>query len=155
MGNVSRYRYGNEETEQFAVASATVIEAGDMVAWDASNNVCYPASAQTWDTNLATTQGNFADLFLGIALDASPNGSTAKISVALIGVFEMAQASATLDFGAAVSPAQNGTEEELLDQTVVASTPRIGKAACDYASAATSVRIRIRSHWIPTEAAAS
>ena len=155
MANKNRYRFGLMETASYSVASATVIEQGDMLGYNSSTGCVYPANDETWNTNLATTQANFAAKFAGIAMDASPAGSTAPITVAMTGVFAMAQASATLALGAAVSPAQVGTTEKIASQSVVASTPRIGKAAKVYAAATTEVYIRIRSTYMPAAAAAT
>jgi hypothetical protein len=155
MANKNRYRFGLKETAAYAVASDTVIEQGDMLGIDVATGLVYPANDETWDTNLATTQAAFAAKFAGIAMDASPAGSTAPITVALTGVFAMAQASATLALGASVSPAQVGTTEKIASQSVVASTPRIGKAAKCYAAVATEVLIRVRAAQMPASAAAS
>ena len=58
MTNVMRYRYGEENPRLFAVDSSTVIEIGDLL-WLDTDDV-KPASDLTWNTDLATTQADFA-----------------------------------------------------------------------------------------------
>jgi hypothetical protein len=106
MADNMRWRYGDTRpVVSKAVASATVIEIGDLVETDGSGNVS-PAAAHTWNTDLATTQGEFQDTFLGVAMQRSRDGDTAPVRVATEGVFEFDCASASFELGALVGPAK-------------------------------------------------
>ncbi len=157
MSHVQRHRKFDADLIELPVASATVIEQGDMVAWDSSNNVAYPASSETWDTNLATTQANFADNFVGVAHRASPSGET-TVLVATRGLHEFTCASANFDPGDTVGPAK-ATGNALEDQKVVAATGTscIGVVAdADAVStAATKIDVMIGSILQPGSMAAS
>lgn len=63
------------------VDSATVIAIGDILWYVGSEDEVEPASTFLWTTNLATTQGNFAAAFAGIAMEKSASGDTDSISV--------------------------------------------------------------------------
>ena len=81
MANRLRFRSGAVELHRLRVDSATVIEAGDMVYLDTDD--VKPASSFTWTTDLPTTQGAFAAVFLGIAHQQSASGATDPLSVEL------------------------------------------------------------------------
>jgi len=127
-----------------ATVSADLITKGDMLWQDSGNsNAPRPASAYTWDTNLLTTQTSFKLLYLGIALDDKPVGSTAAIRIATDGVFDMTFASGTLAQGALVGPAKasgNALENQKVAVAVVAGA--IGRVTKANVSAATKARIR-------------
>lgn len=55
----------------------TVIEVGDLVYLDGDD--AKPASSFPWTTNLATTQENFAEKFLGVAHQSSAEGEIENI----------------------------------------------------------------------------
>lgn len=122
-----RYRYGDTKPVMSpAVASSTVIEIGDLV-----NATPAAASATTWNTNLATTQEDFHDVFLGVACQRSRNGDTDQIRVATNGVFEFDCDSANFALGALVGPAkQSGNALERSKVVAVASANlAIGRVA--------------------------
>ena len=77
--NRLRFRSGQVELRRVRVDSATVIEAGDLVWLDTDD--AKPASDFAWTTDLATTQGNFAAKYLGVAHQQSRDGDTDPISV--------------------------------------------------------------------------
>ena len=121
MSDNLRWRYG--ETNPVVtkpIASATVIEIGDLVEMAADGTVT-PASAHTWNTDLATTQNEFQDTHLGVAMQRSRNGDTQPIRVATSGVFEFDCASATFELGALVGPAKQ-TGNALENQKIIALT---------------------------------
>lgn len=124
--SVAIHRYGPVKLQEWNVASATVIAKGDML-WNNSGEV-KPASDFTWDTNLATTQASFVNLFVGIAVESSAAGSTEPVSVDMdpTSVWEYDQASATVVNGAAVGPAK-ASGNALENQKVVGST---GTSSC-------------------------
>lgn len=74
MANSYSYRTGQREPRKYGVASATVIEIGDLVYYDTSTDQVKPASDFTWNTDLATTQGGFADVVAGVAMESSASG---------------------------------------------------------------------------------
>lgn len=150
MADVMRWRYG--ETNPVVskpVASATVIQIGDLVAQDATGAV-YPAASETWSVDLATTQGNFQDKFLGIAMQRSRNGDTDPIRVATSGVFEFDCASATFELGILVGAAKQ-TGNALENQRVISVAgagnegASIGRVARRVSPADTRVFIEIVS----------
>ena len=79
MANHLRFRSGPVQLIKASVEAASLIEPGDLVYLDGSN--ARPASEFTWDTNLATTQAAFADVFLGVAHERSADGDTDAVSV--------------------------------------------------------------------------
>lgn len=114
---MSVYRFGQVELVKYAVDSATVISAGDMVYLD--TNDVKPASDLTWDTNLATTQATFANTFMGIAREASASGDTDAIDIDIspMSVYEFTVASDTYELSASLGP-DKATGNELLDQAL-------------------------------------
>lgn len=89
--------------------SAAALVAGDV----------YPASDHVWNTNLATTQEEFHDAFLGIAHSTGKSADTDEIRTGTSGVHEFDCASATFKVGDLVGPAKQ-TGNLLEDQKVVA-----------------------------------
>lgn len=146
MPNYQPHQYGDGKPVVTApVPTATVIEVQDLIGL--ASNLPYPASAQAWDTNLATTQTNFAAAFLGVSAEYSRNGDTAPIKVNTAGVFEFDCAAATFELGQLVGPAKD-TGNALLDRTVVAvgsEALSIGRVAKRYASNTTRVLVEIFS----------
>lgn len=130
MANRQRHRIGTPEIRTAPVLAATVIEVGDMLWYDASNNCVKPASDYTWDTDLATTQGTFKDVFIGIAIHGKTASQPAgTIAFGTRGQWEMDCASAAFDMATFLGPAkQSGNALE--NQKVVAvanATLAIGK----------------------------
>ena len=152
MSHEQRHRKFDPEVLFLPAASDTVIELGDLVAYDASNHVAYPASSETWDTDLATTQANFADNFVGVCTVASPDGETI-VGVATDGTFELACAAATFDPGDPVGPADSGSNS-LKDQEVASAVAAssVGAVVQYYGSNTTSVIIRVASKLRPANA---
>lgn len=100
-----------------AVATAALINIGDMV--QLTGGAVIGAGDHVWNTNLATTQGEFHTIFLGVSLDRSRNGDILPVRVATSGVFQFACAAATFEIGDLVGPAKQ-TGNLLDPQTVVA-----------------------------------
>jgi hypothetical protein len=148
MTNVMRYRYGEDNPRLFAVDSSTVIEIGDLL-WLDTDDV-KPASDLTWNTDLATTQADFAAKFAGIAMQASAEGETDEVRVATTGIFEFACDAATFEVGDKINCAkQTGNALENQKVAAVSSNP-IGKVAKREPSNSTSVLVEIRASVIPT-----
>lgn len=146
MANNQRRVYGPPEFVMAEVASATVIEVGDLLAWDAVNHQVYPADDETWDTNEATTQDNFGDTFAGVAMDASANGDTDNIRVMINGTCRFVSTSADYELDTAVCP-EKDTGNNLLNQTVQITTSTnasVGRSV-EVAASGTSLAVHIRS----------
>ena len=94
MANTMRWRYGETNPVVLPVASATVIEIGDLLYLDTTAK---PAGLHSYGASLAATQETFHDTFAGVAMQQSRAGDTQDIRVATSGVFEFACASATFD----------------------------------------------------------
>lgn len=69
---MATYQRGETNPIMAPIASATATEIGDLLGGTASTGVAYKASAETWDTNLATTQTAFVTKFLGVAAQKKP-----------------------------------------------------------------------------------
>lgn len=139
MANTFRYRFGDRQLVKVAVASATVIERGDMVCL--ASDLAIPISSITWDTDLATTQGAAAAAFAGIAVDASAAGEDDDINIDIspVSVYEMDCASATFYMGDPVGPAKqtgNALEDQKVIEAVAAAS--IGRV---YRSAASTTKV--------------
>ncbi|REK19166.1 MAG: hypothetical protein DWQ37_01885 [Planctomycetota bacterium] len=117
MANTMRWRYGETNPVVLPVASATVIEIGDLVYLDTTAK---PAGDLTYGASLAATQEAFHDSFVGVAMQQSRAGDTQDIRVATTGVFEFACASATFDVGARIGVDDNAGPSALLNQQVIA-----------------------------------
>jgi hypothetical protein len=153
MSNKLRFRSGQVELHKVRVDSATVIEAGDLVWLDADD--AKPAAAFTWTTNLATTQGNFAAVFLGVAHQSSAAGETADISVDLspLSVYEFDVESGTFEVGGLIGPSHGTnvlTNQKLA--TVGSGALAIARAAEYKAAASTLLRVQFASAFHPASA---
>ena len=146
MSNQFRFRSGQMSLRKVRVDSSTVIEVGDLVFLDTDD--VKPASAFTWDTNLATTQSAFAAVFLGIAHEASASGETDPISVdtSPLSVYEMDVASGAYEIGDELGPDESSST--LSDQQLEA----VGSGATGIAfaseyntSGATKLRVQFKS----------
>lgn len=153
MSNKLRFRSGQVELHKVRVDSSTVIEAGDLVWLD--TNDAKPAADFTWTTDLATTQGNFAAVFLGVAHQSSAEGETDDISVDLspLSVYEFDVDSTTYEVGGLLGPDNLSTA--LTNQrltTVGSGALAIGRAA-EYKSAASALlRVQFASAFHPASA---
>jgi hypothetical protein len=143
--NSYRHRSGDPQHIEAAVDSATVIGIGDLLWLDTDD--AKPAADKAWDTNIATTQEAFHDVFLGLALEQSRAGDTAPISVATGGLVEFDCAAATFELGALVGPAKqtgNAIESQKVVSVATANLA-IGRVAKRYASNTTKVLVEIIS----------
>lgn len=144
MANTFRYLRGEDDPVTIAVASATVIEVGDFILYHASSACAINAAAMSDAGSAPANREAAADLFVGIAKDASPSGSTKKIAISTRGVFRLTQASAAaVAFGAGIEI--YATTAGATDQTVVAgSTSPIGFCVLAKATAGTDVEVSIQ-----------
>jgi hypothetical protein len=116
MSNKMRWRHGDTEPVLVPVASATVIEIGDLVYL--SGGAAVPAFDLADTGTEAGNQEAFHDLFIGVAMQQSLNGETDDIRVATAGVFEFDCLSASLALGALVGADEEGTGTALENQVV-------------------------------------
>ena len=145
MSDRMRWRYGDTNSVVAAVDSATVIEIGDLLWQDTDD--AKPASDQTDQGNEVANQQEFADNFLGVAMQRSRSIDATPIRVATTGVFEFDCPSGTFELGDLIGPIPNDTGK-LQDQAV----GLVGKSECAIARVAKrsstttfSVLIDIRS----------
>jgi len=148
MANRLRFRSGQVELHRLRVDSGTVIEAGDLVYLDTDD--VKPASSFPWNTDLATTQGEFAAVFLGVAHQPSADGETDDISVDLSpqAVYEFDVNAATYEVGDILGPDENAST--LMDQqleAVAGAAQGIARAAEYKASSASQLRVRLASAY--------
>ncbi len=104
------------------VNSDVVIAAGDLVYLDSGDNSIKPASLFTWTTDLATTQAAFKLVFMGVALDAHLAGtavSNFRVDTSSQSIYSFNCVSATYVIGTPLSANVNGTNDGLLNTTLV------------------------------------
>jgi len=114
MGNANRYRRGKRQLVRVPVASATVIEKGDFVVLS-SGKATTPAQLLADGSEKTTStlaRDAIADVFVGIAEDASASGSTTDIlvDVSIDSIYELKQATAeAISFGDLIAVKANST----------------------------------------------
>lgn len=146
MSNTMRWRYGDTNPVMLPVADTTVIEIGDLI-YQASG-LARPASLQADLGTEAANQEGFHDLFVGVAMQASPAGKTEPVRVATSGVFELECLSTTCEVGDLWGADEDGAGVALLNQTVAkVATPNlaIGRCARRLNPAGTRVLVEIVS----------
>ena len=79
MPNRLRFRGGHVQLRRLRVDSDTLLDAGDLVYLDSDD--VKPASNFPWNTDLGTTQSDFAAVFLGVVQQPSTSGETGNVSV--------------------------------------------------------------------------
>jgi hypothetical protein len=129
MSNTMRWRYGDTDPVLMPVADTIVVEIGDLI-YQASG-LARPASQLADAGTEAANQEAFHDAFVGVAMQASPDGSTEPIRVATRGVFEFDCLSTTAEVGDLFGVDEDGTGVELLDQTIAkVATPNLAIGRC-------------------------
>ena len=105
-------------------ASATVIEQGDQVYWDSSNNRADPFSSQTDNVGEEGNQAEAAGNFLGLAFTASNDGdTTVTVDTGMPRlVHNSTVPSGTYRFGTLLGPSEATSGTELEDQQLEAVT---------------------------------
>ncbi|WP_437227457.1 hypothetical protein SH661x_000359 [Planctomicrobium sp. SH661] len=143
--NKLRFRSGQVHLRKVRVDSETVIEAGDLVWLDTDD--AKPASSFTWTTNLATTQGNFAAKFLGVAHQPSAAGETAAISVDVSpdSVYEFDVASATYELGTPLGPDEGSSSLQNKQLETCIATSAIARASEFTTSSSSTLRVTFAS----------
>ncbi len=152
MMNKLRFRSGQVHLRKVRVDSATVIEAGDLVWLDTDD--AKPASAFTWTTNLATTQGNFAAKFLGVAHQPSASGETAPISIDVSSdsVYEFDVASAAYELGAPLGPDEGSSALQNKKLEAAVATSAIARSAEFTSGNVDTLRVSFASAFSTTSA---
>lgn len=146
MSNVMRWRYGDTNPVMLPVASSTVIEIGDFIYQ--SSGAALPASEIADVGTEAGNQEAFHDLFVGIAMQASPSGVSNPIRVATSGVFEFDCLSTTAEVGDLLGVDEDGTGTELTNQLVAkvaTANLAVGRCAKRANPAATRLLVEIVS----------
>jgi hypothetical protein len=146
MANTMRWRYGDTNPVMMAVDAATVIEIGDLVLQEVDD--VRPAATLTDQGTENANQQLFHDLFAGVAMQASPSGSTQPIRLATSGVFEFDCLSTTLEVGDMLGSDENAAGTALLNQTVAKvtnATNAIGRCAKRLNPAGTRVLVDVVS----------
>ena len=146
----ARFRSGQMKLVLFRVASATVISQGDMVFVYSTLDQIKSAADFTWDTNIATTQAGFANVFAGIAYTGSASGETddVLVDVSSASVYEFPCASATFKTGAPIGPAkQSGNYMENQKVVEATGTSSVGRTVEPKSSAATSIKVSFASAY--------
>lgn len=137
------------------VASATVIEVGDLIYHDSSNNDVRPASSQADNGEEEGNQAEFARNFAGVALHASASGDTDDVLVetSLTKEYTFTVPSGTYRVGSLLGASEASSGTALEDQQLEAVSSddlAIAIVTDDSSSARTSLKCRfIRSVFGP------
>lgn len=149
MSDRMRWRWGGGDCVVAAVSAETVIEIGDLLWQDMDN--AKPASDFDPSKFSNPVQEQFADKFLGVAMQRSCDGDTSSVRVATTGVFEFDCLGRTFELGDMIGVETHSPEEpaSMLQNQRVEKTScsryAIGRVAKREASATTSVLVDIRS----------
>jgi len=85
MASTNRRSYkGPVEFKSYPTGSSksTAIECGDLIWWDEANDITVSAADFPWHVDEATTQREFARVFLGVSMDAAAKDKADDIRVA-------------------------------------------------------------------------
>lgn len=147
MANRLRFRSGQVELHRLRVDSDIVIEAGDLVYLD--NDKVKPASEFPWDSDIVTTQGAFAGVFVGVAHQPSAEGETNDVSVDLspFAVYEFDVDSAAYEFGETLGPDEGSSA--MLSQRLVSAdaSDSVARAAESRTAATSLLRVQFASAY--------
>ena len=148
MANKMRWRYGDTKPVTLATDPEHVIEIGDLVYME--SGMAYPAASQDDLGTKAENQEGFHDAFVGVAMQASPLGSSQTIRIATAGVFEFDATSGTPGLGQLMGPAGTGSggNAGLANQTIEAvatANLAVGRCAKLVAQASTIALVDIVS----------
>lgn len=129
------------------VGTATVVEVGDLLYWDATANEAKPLSSQTDNVGEERNQAEAARLFLGVSMTASPSGSTTDLLVCVDPnyEFEYTIPSATVDVGDLLGASENSGGDGLEDQQLetVGSQDLAIFAVTKYGASLTTARCKM------------
>lgn len=105
-----RWRYGDTNPVIAAVDANTVIEIGDML-YHGTGVTGHKASVPAADLSLQAAREEFADNFLGIAMQRSRKGDTDPIRVGTTGVFEFDCEPCAFELGDLIGPRLTGASD--------------------------------------------
>ena len=153
-----RHRYGTQYIVRAAVDSGTEIRLGDLLFLDTDD--AKPASSEAWVTDLVTTQSNFNNHFLGIALAEHPANSGAvsdfPVDISPLSVYEMDCDSEVHELGDLLTPIKASGNALVPNKLRKTTTTAAGCARClrrDPVSR-TTVLVRFQSaYWGSNNAA--
>jgi len=147
-----RHRYGQQAIIRGAVDSATEIAMGDLVYLDTDD--IKPASSETWSTDLAGTQANFVNHFLGIALANHAAGSGIEldfpVDISPYSVYEMDSNEETHELGDMLTPIKASGNALVANKLKKTTTASVACARCMRRdpTALNRVLVRIQSaYW--------
>ncbi len=143
-----RFRSGPVHLLKLRVDPASIIEPGDLLYLDGTE--ARPAGEFPWDTDLATTQAQFADQFLGIAHERSAEGESEPISVDLspMSVYELEVDPAAYEVGQLLGPAEASGALQEQQLAAVASPGRAIARAVEFSTGEVSrLRVTFASAW--------
>ncbi len=141
-----------------AVDTGTVIAVGDLLYLDTDD--VKPAASFTWTSNIATTQANFANVFLGVALASHAGGSGAvtnfPVDMSPLTIYKYACTSEAHEIGDTLGLAKD-SGNNMVNQSFVKAAASSSVARCHKrdASAATSVQVTLQSAYWGFNAAGS
>lgn len=127
-GDVSIFVY-HRHILALPAATTPAIVAGSPVIWNTSNNNIEPASSTVWNADLATTQADFTNIFMGIALDSKAGtvaGAMVKVDISPESVREFTCASEAHEVDEYMSmdkDSGNALLPSTLEKAVAASSP--------------------------------
>lgn len=152
---ILRYHVRHRLIQYYAVDAGAIITAGDLV-WLNTDDV-KAASDFVWDTNLATTQAEFVNLFVGVALDDHPAGTGVvnfPVDISPMSIYEYACTSEAHENGDTMGPAK-AAGNALLNQTLAKAVAASACARCVKrdASADTRTIVRLQSAFAGNNAA--
>lgn len=133
------------------VDSAQLVDAGDLV-YLATDDV-RRVSQISWNSSLAQTQADLAEVFAGIAWTSSGSGETEDVVVDIspMSIYEVKVASAAYEFGAPLGP-DKAAGNALLDDTLEAAVEASSIARCvemSQGSSVTTLRVCFASQYFP------
>lgn len=127
-----RHRYGQQAIIRGAVDSATEIAMGDLVYLDTDD--IKPAGSETWSTDLAGTQTNFVNHFLGIALADHSAGSGIvldfPVDISPFSVYEMDCNDETHELGDMLTPIKASGNALVANKLKKTTTASVACARC-------------------------
>lgn len=118
MNSNFRWRWGETNPIIANVASATVIHIGDLLWMDVASKTVKPAGAVTYTGSVTNGQPKFAAAFIGVAMQASPEGSETPIRIATSGTFQFDRFGSDLKLGQLTGVTNGGSGNTLKNQVV-------------------------------------
>ncbi len=133
-------------------AASKAVQVGDLMYW--ASTVAKTANQQADGGTEAANQASFQQAFLGVAADQRLSSETDTPDRVIItdGIFDVSCVSSTFEVGDYVAAVEQASGDALENRKVVKTADAsiaIGYAVKRYASATTTVRVRLISHYLP------